>query len=148
MMAHMVDDERMPIGPSGRGMRWCALNPWRYPNGGSSSKLQFLRLYKKCCSRLHQSVRAASLIAMPALRWRKKAGGVFLNVRKDLISSDINAYIANQAAKDAPFITCGSVDDGKSTSWRLLYESDDFDDQLSRKRLSKFGTEEKLILRF
>ncbi len=35
---------------------------------------------------------------------------------KDLISSDINAYIANQAVKDTlRFITCGSVDDGKST---------------------------------
>ena len=44
---------------------------------------------------------------------------------KDLISSDINAYIANQAAKDTlRFITCGSVDDGKSTLiGRLLYES-------------------------
>ena len=35
---------------------------------------------------------------------------------KDLISSDINAYISNQAVKDTMrFITCGSVDDGKST---------------------------------
>ncbi len=38
-------------------------------------------------------------------------------LEKDLISSDINAYIANQASKDTlRFITCGSVDDGKSTS--------------------------------
>ena len=52
---------------------------------------------------------------------------------KDLISSDINAYIANQAAKDTlRFITCGSVDDGKSTLiGRLLYESKMiFDDRL------------------
>ena len=65
---------------------------------------------------------------------------------KDLISSDINAYIANQAAKDTlRFITCGSVDDGKSTLiGRLLYESKMiFDDQLSalQKDSSKFGTQ-------
>ena len=65
---------------------------------------------------------------------------------KDLISSDINTYIANQAAKDTlRFITCGSVDDGKSTLiGRLLYESKMiFDDQLSalQKDSSKFGTQ-------
>ena len=65
---------------------------------------------------------------------------------KDLISSDINAYISNQAAKDTMrFITCGSVDDGKSTLiGRLLYESKMiFDDQLSalQKDSSKFGTQ-------
>ena len=65
---------------------------------------------------------------------------------KDLISSDINAYIENQAAKDTlRFITCGSVDDGKSTLiGRLLFESKMiFDDQLSalQKDSSKFGTQ-------
>ena len=65
---------------------------------------------------------------------------------KDLISSNINAYIANQAAKDTlRFITCGSVDDGKSTLiGRLLYESKMiFDDQFSalQKDSSKFGTQ-------
>ena len=65
---------------------------------------------------------------------------------KDLISSDINTYIANQAKKDTlRFITCGSVDDGKSTLiGRLLYESKMiFDDQLSalQKDSSKFGTQ-------
>ena len=35
---------------------------------------------------------------------------------KDRIISDINNYIENQALKDTlRFITCGSVDDGKST---------------------------------
>ena len=65
---------------------------------------------------------------------------------KELISSDINAYIANQALKDTlRFITCGSVDDGKSTLiGKLLYESKMiFDDQLSalQKDSSKFGTQ-------
>ncbi len=65
---------------------------------------------------------------------------------RDVISSDINAYIASQAVKDTlRFITCGSVDDGKSTLiGRLLYESKMiFEDQLSDllKDSSKYGTQ-------
>ena len=43
----------------------------------------------------------------------------------DLIRTDIDAYLARQQAKELlRFITCGSVDDGKSTLiGRLLYES-------------------------
>ena len=49
-------------------------------------------------------------------------------------TTDISAYLADQQAKEIlRFITCGSVDDGKSTLiGRLLYESKNiFDDQLS-----------------
>ena len=52
----------------------------------------------------------------------------------DLIESDINAYLhAHQYKSLLRFITCGSVDDGKSTLiGRLLYESKMiFEDQLS-----------------
>lgn len=52
----------------------------------------------------------------------------------DLIASDINAYLKQHQHKSLlRFITCGSVDDGKSTLiGRLLYESKMlFDDQLS-----------------
>ncbi|MGI8755758.1 MAG: sulfate adenylyltransferase subunit CysN [Acidimicrobiales bacterium] len=47
------------------------------------------------------------------------------NVREDLIASDIDAYLDIHEHKDLlRFITCGSVDDGKSTLiGRLLYES-------------------------
>ena len=51
-----------------------------------------------------------------------------------LIASDITAYLAAQSAKPLiRVITCGSVDDGKSTLiGRLLYDSKQvFDDQLS-----------------
>ena len=77
---------------------------------------------------------------------RRNRKGISSMQEKDLISSDINAYIAKQAAKDTlRFITCGSVDDGKSTLiGRLLYESKMiFDDQLSalQKDSSKFGTQ-------
>ncbi|MDH4053009.1 MAG: sulfate adenylyltransferase subunit CysN, partial [Rubrivivax sp.] len=52
----------------------------------------------------------------------------------DLIATDIEAYLAQHEVKSLlRFITCGSVDDGKSTLiGRLLYESKMlFDDQLA-----------------
>jgi bifunctional enzyme CysN/CysC len=52
----------------------------------------------------------------------------------DLIATDIDAYLAQHETKSLlRFITCGSVDDGKSTLiGRLLYESKMlFDDQLA-----------------
>src|SRR5918992_1237697 len=54
--------------------------------------------------------------------------------KSDLISSDIHAYLKSHEHKGLlRFITCGSVDDGKSTLiGRLLYESKQlFEDQLS-----------------
>jgi bifunctional enzyme CysN/CysC len=52
---------------------------------------------------------------------------------QELIRHDVRAWLAEQEAKELlRFITCGSVDDGKSTLiGRLLYESKQiFDDQL------------------
>ncbi|MBL8467048.1 MAG: sulfate adenylyltransferase, partial [Methyloversatilis discipulorum] len=52
----------------------------------------------------------------------------------DLISQDIEAYLKQHEHKSLlRFITCGSVDDGKSTLiGRLLYESKMlFEDQLA-----------------
>lgn len=59
---------------------------------------------------------------------------------------DIEAYLARQDAKDQlRFITCGSVDDGKSTLLgRLLYDSKTvFEDQLSATEAEsrKYGTQ-------
>src|SRR5579863_2827594 len=54
--------------------------------------------------------------------------------QSDLIASDIDAYLKSHEHKSLlRFITCGSVDDGKSTLiGRLLYESKMiFEDQLS-----------------
>src|SRR4051794_2683828 len=53
---------------------------------------------------------------------------------QDLIRRDVRAWLAEQEEKELlRFITCGSVDDGKSTLiGRLLYESKQiFDDQLA-----------------
>src|SRR3954452_22097408 len=57
-----------------------------------------------------------------------------LDSEEDLIRHDVRSWLAQQEAKELlRFITCGSVDDGKSTLiGRLLYESKQiFDDQLS-----------------
>jgi bifunctional enzyme CysN/CysC len=53
---------------------------------------------------------------------------------RDLIATDISSYLARQTWKELlRFITCGSVDDGKSTLiGRLLYETRQiFDDQMA-----------------
>lgn len=57
-----------------------------------------------------------------------------MHVRDDLLASDIEAYLRQHETKSLlRFITCGSVDDGKSTLiGRLLYDSKMvFEDQLA-----------------
>ena len=52
----------------------------------------------------------------------------------EVTADSLNDYLAQQASKDTlRFITCGSVDDGKSTLiGRLFYESKMiFDDQIA-----------------
>jgi len=65
--------------------------------------------------------------------------------QSSLIASDINAYLAQHERKELlRFITCGSVDDGKSTLiGRLFYESKMiYEDQLAaiKKDTSRYGT--------
>ena len=55
--------------------------------------------------------------------------------QSDLIADDIDAYLAQHERKELlRFITCGSVDDGKSTLiGRLLYDSKMiYEDQLAK----------------
>ena len=65
----------------------------------------------------------------------------------DLIATDIDSYLALHEKKELlRFITCGSVDDGKSTLiGRMLYESQMlFDDHLAALKADskKVGTQE------
>ena len=65
---------------------------------------------------------------------------------RDLVAEDVGAYLRNHERKDLlRFITCGSVDDGKSTLiGRLLYESKLlFEDQLKQLEADskKMGTQ-------
>src|SRR5882724_412236 len=73
---------------------------------------------------------------MPQPRWRKRSRRGISNMAaaSDLIATDIDAYLKSHQHKSLlRFITCGSVDDGKSSLiGRLLYESKMiFEDQLS-----------------
>src|SRR6476660_1540621 len=73
-----------------------------------------------------------------------------LESEEELIRHDVRAWLAQQEAKELlRFITCGSVDDGKSTLiGRLLYESKQiFDDQLEALELDskRHGTQGKKI---
>src|ERR1035437_4438196 len=66
--------------------------------------------------------------------------------QSELIENDILAYLKSQQEKSLlRFITCGSVDDGKSTLiGRLLWESQQiFDDQLAGLEIEskKYGTQ-------
>ena len=68
------------------------------------------------------------------------------NVHEDLIATDIDAYLdAHEHKSLLRFITCGSVDDGKSTLiGRLLYESHlVFEDHLAALEADskRFGTQ-------
>ena len=66
----------------------------------------------------------------PAIDGKEKTRGLFLMKN----STAINQYLKEQASLDLlRFITCGSVDDGKSTLiGRMLYESQMiFDDQVA-----------------
>ena len=65
--------------------------------------------------------------------------------QSDLIATDIEAYLAQHERKDMlRFLTCGSVDDGKSTLiGRLLYDSKMiYEDQLEamKKDSQRYGT--------
>jgi bifunctional enzyme CysN/CysC len=73
-----------------------------------------------------------------------------LESEEDLIRSDVTAWLDRQENKELlRFITCGSVDDGKSTLiGRLLYESKQiFDDQLDalENDSKRHGTQGKKI---
>ena len=74
--------------------------------------------------------------------------------KTNIIANDIDAYLKTHQNKSLlRFITCGSVDDGKSTLiGRLLYDSNMiFEDQLAQLKIDskKSGTQgKKLILLF
>jgi bifunctional enzyme CysN/CysC len=73
-----------------------------------------------------------------------------LESEEDLIRHDVRTWLAQQESKELlRFITCGSVDDGKSTLiGRLLYESKQiFDDQLAalENDSKRHGTQGKKI---
>ena len=140
----MVDDERFPMNGEKRG-----------DAQGPLPHARLLPAFRRGRERgrdgrgdrrrdaADQDVGAAGPGDRPRRRQRvdgeEEAGGIFLMARplesdEELIRTDVRAWLAQQEAKELlRFITCGSVDDGKSTLiGRLLYESKQiFDDQLA-----------------
>ena len=57
----------------------------------------------------------------------KKKRRLFLDMKFNKSVQNVNKYLADQTNLDTVnFITCGSVDDGKSFNCRLLFESKSF----------------------
>ena len=132
----MVDDERMPLEPGEAAAdahgavpdaRLLSADRRGRERGRDASK----RSSRRCCAAT--TSRAAGPRDRPrrrrATHGEEEAGGLFLNAPADI------AKLAGRAgAKELlRFITCGSVDDGKSTLiGRLLYDTKlIFDDQLA-----------------
>ena len=68
--------------------------------------------------------------------------------QSELIAQDINAYLAQHEQKELlRFLTCGSVDDGKSTLiGRLLHDSKMiFEDQLAAIKIYRYVKLKTLI---
>ncbi len=138
----MVDDDRFPLKnltPTVKSVRFRTLGC--YPLSGA------VEIDRHHPAPGHSGNAADHHVRTPGPRHRprpgrqhgeKEAGGVFLMTNSfapdPLIAENIEAYLEAQQTKNLlRVITCGSVDDGKSTLiGRLLYDSKQiFDDQLS-----------------
>ncbi len=136
----MVDDDRMRLNPGEtpemRQVRFRTLGC--YPLTGA------IELQRHNAARHRRGNARRHLLRTPGPRHRQgrlgvdgeeEAGGIFLMTKFiEFTGGDVEAYLAAQEQKDLlRFITCGSVDDGKSTLiGRLLYEAKMlFEDQLT-----------------
>ena len=146
----MVDDERFPLragetagdalGPLPDARLLSADRRGR-ERGGDASRRSSQEMLLTTTS--ERQGRAIDRDAGDGQHGEEEAGGLFLmarpldrRARPDRAATS-RAYLAQQEAKELlRFITCGSVDDGKSTLiGRLLYDSKQiFDDQLARAR--------------
>ena len=136
----MVDDDRMPLHPGEKPMlkkvRFRTLGC--YPLTGAIESRGRHAHRDHPGNAAHDDVGTAGPHDRPrpvGVDGKEEAGGVLLMAHiSDLIASDIHAYLhAHEHKSLLRFITCGSVDDGKSTLiGRLLYDSKMiFEDQLA-----------------
>jgi 3'-phosphoadenosine 5'-phosphosulfate sulfotransferase (PAPS reductase)/FAD synthetase len=148
----MVDDERMPLRPAKHRM----MKNVRFRTLGCYPLTGAIESTADTLPRHHPGNAADPDLRTPGpgdrprqqrLDGEEEAGGLFLMAHvSTLIEKDIEAYLgAHQRKSLLRFITCGSVDDGKSTLiGRLLYDSKMiFEDQLKalESRLEKIGTQ-------
>jgi sulfate adenylyltransferase small subunit/sulfate adenylyltransferase large subunit len=136
----MVDDERMPLKPG----ETPEMRLVRFRTLGLLSADRRHREFGHHPCRDHPGDAGDHLVGTPGaghrprpvgLHGEEEAGGLFLMLHQSpSAAAEVEAYLAQQERKDLlRFITCGSVDDGKSTLiGRLLYESKLlFEDQLA-----------------
>ena len=148
----LVDDDRLPLDPG----ETADAEERALPHAGLLSADRRRREHRRHADRhhpgdaAHEDVRAPGARDRPRLHridGKEEAGGLFLMAHiSDLIARDIEQYLESHEHKGMlRFITCGSVDDGKSTLiGRLLYESKMlFEDQLAAlvADSKKFGTQ-------
>ena len=134
----MVDDERLPLGPGETPrmmqVRFRTLGCYPLTGAIASSADTLDASSRKCAARPAPNARAASSITTRPDRWKRRSA-------RDISDEPSRAVIAERAVRSDDldtrpalrFLTCGSVDDGKSTLiGRLLYEQNlIFDDQLA-----------------
>ena len=139
----MVDDERLPLEPGEqpqmRVVRFRTLGCYPFSGAVESSATTLPAIIQEML--LAQDIRAAGPHDRPrrsGLDGAEEEGGLLLMLPDaSLIATDIDAYLAQHERKElVRFLTCGSVDDGKSTLiGRLLYDTQTiYDDQLAAVR--------------
>ena len=136
----MVDDDRMPLRPGEQPMlkkvRFRTLGCYPLTGAIESEADTLTAIIQEMLLTTH--VRAAGppdRLTTSRRRWRRRSRrGTSDGHISDMIATDIHAYLhAHEHKSLLRFITCGSVDDGKSTLiGRLLYDSKMiFEDQLA-----------------
>ncbi len=137
----MVDDDRMPLRPGEvpelRSVRFRTLGCYPLTGAVESNASTLTDCHPGDAAGHHLGAGGPGhRLRRRRIDGEEEAGGVLLMAlaRESLIATDIDAYLALHEHKSMlRFITCGSVDDGKSTLiGRLLYESHlVFDDHLA-----------------
>ena len=139
----MVDDERLPLGPGeqpqSRVVRFRTLGDYPFSGAVESSATTLPAIIQEML--LATDLRAAGpddRLRRSRLDGAEEEGGLLLMLpESELIATDIDAYLAQHERKElVRFLTCGSVDDGKSTLiGRLLYDTQAiYEDQLAAVR--------------
>lgn len=139
-MLIMVDDERFPLRagetPVLRPVRFRTLGCYPLTGAVESSATTLPDIIREMLltRTSERQGRAIDHDQSGSMEKKKNRGVLLMTHQSDLIAEDIHAYLARHETKDLlRFITCGSVDDGKSTLiGRLLHDSRlIFEDQLA-----------------
>ena len=125
----MVDDDHLPIGEEAvqiKRVRFRTLGCYPLTGAVGSSADDLSSIVLELLNSRTSERQGERLIHIPPRRWRRKSKRLFQMSTMQMSTSDeVNEYLKQQNQLDLlRFITCGSVDDGKSTLiGRMLYEA-------------------------